>query len=424
MRSEEAELEGRVALRRAAPGRFGAIFTDATQRLQAERAQREATERLEEMDRRKNEFLAVLSHELRNPLAPLRNSLYVLDKAAAGSERARRAQAVMERQVNHLTRLVEDLLDVSRIERGVIQLECEPLDFREVLRRSLEDYRALFAARRICLRLEGPEQPVWVNGDATRLAQAVGNLLHNAGKFTPEGGEVSVELLREPQEAALRVRDTGAGIAPEVLPRLFQPFTQADRSLDRKAGGLGLGLCVVKGIAELHGGRVGARSDGPGRGAEFTFRLPLVQEPNRAARSPAQRARSAPRRILVIEDNVDAAVSLKEALEQDAHEVALAFSGLEGLERAHTFAPAVILCDIGLPGMDGYEVARALRADPDLQGVGLVAVTGYASNEDQRKAAQAGFDWHLAKPPDLRSLEEILAELPSRGAARNEAGSA
>jgi two-component system CheB/CheR fusion protein len=373
---------------------------------------REAKERLEEADRRKDEFLAVLSHELRNPLAPIRNSLYVLDRAAPGGETAQRAHAVIERQVSQITRLVGDLLDVSRISRGKIQIQREHLDLREVLGRTLEDHRSLFLSRGIELRAEQPERPVWINGDAARLAQSLGNLLQNAAKFTPAGGQVWMRLEREGKKAVLRVRDTGVGIEPEMMVRLFQPFTQADSTLARSAGGLGLGLALVKGLIELHGGEVEARSEGSGRGSEFTIRLPCAEpEPAHAARRPQKLVRPRAQRVLVIEDNADAAESLKEALEFDAYEVELAFTGPEGLQRAREFGPDVVLCDIGLPGMDGYDVARAFRADEKLHDIALVALTGYALAEDQRKAADAGFDRHLAKPPDLPTLERILAEL-------------
>jgi PAS domain S-box-containing protein len=386
------------------------VTRDVTERRRAEEALRDA-------DRRKDEFLAVLSHELRNPLAPIRNSLYVLDRAPPGGDQARRARTVIERQVGQLSRLVGDLLDVTRMSRGKIQLVLARVDVWEVVARTLEDHRSVLAAKRLDLVSDPPETPVFVTGDATRLAQLVGNLLQNAAKFTPEGGTVTVSLRDEGGTATLRVRDTGAGISAEMLARIFQPFAQADRTLDRSAGGLGLGLALVKGLAELHGGSVRAVSEGVGRGAEFTIRLPVA--PPVAASAPAhlELVRPLTRRVLVIEDNVDAAESLKEALLLEGHVVEVAFSGPEGIEKARATVPDVVLCDIGLPGMDGYGVARALRADPALRAIPLYALTGYALAEDQRKAAEAGFDRHLPKPADLQLLARLLAELPERHAA-------
>jgi signal transduction histidine kinase/ActR/RegA family two-component response regulator len=389
------------------------LFNDITRSKESEEALRDVNLQLAEAHRRKDEFLAVLSHELRNPLAPIKNSLFVLERAAPGGEQARRAHAVIERQVSHMTRLVADLLDVSRITSGKIRLQCEPIDLREVVSRTLEDHRSVFTARGIELHGEQPGRAVWVNGDATRLGQALGNLLHNSAKFTNEGGAVSVMLRQEGRRAVLRVRDTGVGIAPDTLGGIFRPFVQADRTLDRSTGGLGLGLALVKGVIELHGGEVSAHSEGVGRGAEFTLGLPSQPEPVRAAPPERERERvQRARRVLVIEDNEDAAESLKEALELDRHEVALAFDGPHGLEKARAFKPEVVLCDIGLPGMDGYEVARALRSDDALHDVALVALTGYALPEDLERAKDAGFDRHLAKPLELGALERMLAELP------------
>ncbi len=384
---------------------------DITERKRAEEALREA-------DRRKDQFLAVLSHELRNPLAPIKNSLYVLGRVPHGSEQAERARQVIERQVDHVTRLVGDLLDVSRIARGKTQLQRQRLDLRQVVAHALDDHRSVLASRGIRLQSGIPESPVWVDGDPVRLGQSLGNLLHNAAKFTPRGGEVAVTARAEGEWAVVTVRDSGVGIEADMLGRLFEPFAQADRTLDRSAGGLGLGLALVKGFVELHGGRVSARSEGPGKGAELTIRLPLAQAPvSRVAPTSGEPRAQHALRVLVIEDNVDAAESLEEALELDGHEVAVAHDGQEGLDKARVFAPDVVLCDIGLPTMDGYEVARAIRADGALHDVALVALTGYALAEDLARAAQAGFDRHLAKPPDLGTLERVLAEVHPRSAA-------
>ncbi|HTP29602.1 MAG TPA: PAS domain S-box protein [Anaeromyxobacteraceae bacterium] len=372
----------------------------------------EARISLEESDRRKGEFLAVLSHELRNPLAPIRNSVYILERAAPGGEQALRAQAVIGRQVNHMAHLVDDLLDVTRISRGKIQLQLASVDFAEVVRRTVEDHSSAFAASGLRVRVAIPGGPIPVRGDRTRIAQVIGNLLHNALKFTQSGGEVNVSVEASPTlgHVVARVRDTGAGIAQEVLSRIFDPFTQAETTLARSKGGLGLGLALVKGLVELHGGAVSAESEGLGKGTEFTLRFPLEDRlPGGAARSPGRGGAGETRRVLVIEDNVDAAESLREVLEFGGHTVEVAFSGPEGLEKAQAFRPDVVLCDIGLPGMNGYEVARRMRADHALRESTLVALTGYAAPEDIDRSRAAGFDVHLVKPPVPEKLEQALA---------------
>jgi two-component system CheB/CheR fusion protein len=387
-------------------------------RAEAERARRlqEAAEqhgRLQaamEADRRKNEFLATLSHELRNPLAPICNSLYILDRAPPGGEQARWARAIIGRQVDHLTHLINDLLDVTRITRGKVRLQRERLDLNEIVRRVVEDHQGEFVEGGIELQVATTPDQVWVNGDRIRLAQVIGNLLQNAAKFTPRGGRTAVSVGVDAARVAaiVRVQDTGCGISPEMLPRLFEPFSQADGTLDRSKGGLGLGLAVVKGLVEMHGGSVRAGSEGVGQGAAFTVTLPLeVAGPIETRRPPAS-AGEATGRVLVIEDNVDAADSLREVLTLSGHEVEVAYRGPEGIEKARQFGPDVVLCDIGLPEMDGYTVARAMRADPKLGRVRLVALTGYAGPEEVAKSKKAGFDAHLAKPPSMDTLERIL----------------
>jgi two-component system CheB/CheR fusion protein len=392
---------------------FG-VASDITERKQAEAALREAKERLEEADKRKDEFLAMLSHELRNPLAPIRNSLYILGRAAPGGEQAERAQAIINRQVEQMTRLIDDLLDVTRITRGKVHLQWERLDLDELVQRTVDDHRSVFAKSKVELEVSPAPAEVWVNGDRTRLAQVIGNLLQNAAKFTPPGGKttVSVETDIEQRQAVVVVRDTGKGISPKLMPRLFEAFMQADTTLDRGRGGLGLGLTLVKGLVEMHGGSVRGESDGPGKGAAFTLRLPL--DTSAAAAAPNRRhprGDRAQRRVLVIEDNVDAAHSLREVLEVGNHVVEVAYSGPQGIEKARVFRPDIVICDIGLPEVDGYEVARGMRADPALSRVALVALTGYAQPEDVAKAREAGFDAHIAKPPSLDALEGVLEDV-------------
>jgi len=390
-------------------GRAFDIVRDVTERKRAEEALREA-------DRRKTAFLAVLSHELRNPLTPIRNGVRILRGAAPGSEPALRAQSVIERQVEQLARLVDDLLDVTRITSDRIQLRPERLELGELVGRTVEDHRSFFQERGVELLLSPADGPIAVEADPQRLAQIVGNLLQNAAKFTPRGGHTRVAVEAPPGagRAVIRVADDGVGMPPELRAGLFQPFMQADTTLDRSEGGLGLGLALVKGLVELHRGSIEARSDGPGKGSEFEVAIPLAPPapaptPPEAAAPPGVR-----RRVLVIEDNEDAGETLREVLELQGHEVvAVARSGPDGLASARAARPDVVLCDIGLPAMDGYEVARAFRADAALRGTRLVALSGYAQPEDLTRAAEAGFDAHLAKPPDLDALQRFLTGLPA-----------
>jgi CheY-like chemotaxis protein len=388
---------------------------DITERKGAEEALRVANAQLTEADQRKNEFLAVLSHELRNPLTPIRNSLYILERVTPGGDQARHALEVIGRQSGQLARLVDDLLDVTRISRNKIQLQRGPLDLNELVRRTVEDHQSLFDGKGIAVETTFAAERLPISGDAARLAQTVGNLLHNAAKFTPVGGRVVVSTAIVPSRgrATLRVSDNGIGIEPTMLGRLFQPFMQAEATLDRSKGGLGLGLALVKGLAEMHGGEVCAHSDGPGQGAEFVVELPLEAKSADQASPTAAGAKASGRRVLIIEDNVDAADSLREVLAFGDHVVEVAYSGPEGLARAREFKPEVVLCDIGLPGMDGYQVARAFRADKGLKGTYLVALSGYALPEDLQRAHEAGFDRHLAKPPSIEKIEQVLALTPA-----------
>ncbi|HEX9049419.1 MAG TPA: ATP-binding protein [Anaeromyxobacter sp.] len=369
-------------------------------------------ERLLDADRRKDDFLAVLSHELRNPLAPIVSGLEILHRADPASDAARRARAVIDRQVKHLVRLVDDLLDVTRITRGKVSLRRTRVELGGLVRHVCEDNAATLTQREVSLDVAAPPEPLWVDADPARIAQIVGNLLQNAAKFTAAGGRVSVAVEAGEARARVRVRDTGVGIPAHVLPKLFQPFMQAESSLARTSGGLGLGLALVKGLAELHGGTARAESAGEGRGSEFTVELPLRFEASAAA-GPAGSARAAARprpgrRVLVIEDQADAAESLADVLRLAGHEVRVARDGAEGLRHAREGRLDAVLCDIGLPGMDGYEVARRLRADGHAATL-LVALTGYALPDDLRRAREAGFDAHLTKPARPEEIEAVLA---------------
>jgi two-component system CheB/CheR fusion protein len=396
-------------------GGLDVYMRDITKRKGAEEALRVANAQLTEADQRKNEFLAVLSHELRNPLTPIRNSLYILERVAPGGDQARRALEVIGRQSGQLARLVDDLLDVTRISRNKIQLQRGPLDLNELVRRTVEDHHSLFEGKRIAVETTFAAEWLPISGDAARLAQMVGNLLHNAAKFTPAGGRVVVSTAAATARgrATLRVSDNGIGIDSAMLTRLFQPFMQAEATLDRSKGGLGLGLALVKGLVEMHGGEVCAHSDGSGKGAEFVVELPLQATSADRASPTAVGAKPSGRRVLIIEDNIDAADSLRDVLAFGDHVVEVAYNGPEGLARAREFKPEVVLCDIGLPGMDGFEVARAFRADDALKGVFLVALSGYALPEDLQRAHEAGFDRHLAKPPSLEKIEQVLALTPA-----------
>jgi PAS domain S-box-containing protein len=374
---------------------------------------RQRNEELAAAARRKDEFLAMLAHELRSPLAPISNGLHILKLPAVDPGLSARARDMMERQINNLTRIVDDLLEVSRLTRGRIELRVERLDLARLVRDAVEDRRADFERAGLTVELGVPDVPAWVAGDPTRLTQVLDNLLDNARKFTSPGGRVTVGVEQDgsARRAALTVTDTGAGIDPELLPWLFDAFSQADRSLDRSQGGLGLGLALVKGLVELHGGQVRANSAGRGHGAEFRVTLPACPEPAALSGLPSAPHRARRRlRILVVEDNRDSAETLRMLLQMFGHEVTVAHSGTEGVEAAKRLHPEVVLCDIGLPGLDGYGVVGELRRDPDTAGARVIAVTGYGAEEDRRRSQQAGFDMHLTKPLDPDALQEAFSE--------------
>jgi signal transduction histidine kinase/DNA-binding response OmpR family regulator len=375
---------------------------------------------LNDADRRKDEFLAMLGHELRNPLAPIVNALHVVGHVSRDLPGLSRAHEVMERQVRHLVRLVDDLLDVSRITQGKIELRRERTDTHAVVEQAVAIARPLIAARqhRLCLRL--PDQPFPLVADVTRLTQVIANLLNNAAKYTNHGGEITLSVSRsDDEDVIISVRDSGIGIRSEMLPRVFELFVQADHASDRAAGGLGIGLTLVKRLAQLHGGDVIARSDGPNRGSEFVVTLPIA-EGDAAEAAPvaaAAAARAASLRILVIEDNPDIRETLKELLEICGHEVTLAADGPLGIAAADNGVDHdVALIDIGLPGADGYEVARELAGIRQRLGHPrrLIAMTGYGQADDRRRALEAGFDAHLVKPVDPDTLTRLLATAPPR----------
>lgn len=378
------------------------VSNDITERKRAEEALREA-------DQRKDSFMAMLGHELRNPLGIIGNCARVLRARGPADAQLQEVRDMIDRQLMHMARLVDDLLDVSRISSGRIQLKNEFCDLVAIVRETVEDSRGMFELNRVQLELHLPDEPAWIRGDRTRLAQALANLLNNANKFTEPGGSVTVKLERHPEsKAVLTVRDTGIGIEPEVLAWVFEPFIQADRSLDRSRGGLGLGLALVKGIVELHGGDVEVWSAGPGHGSEFTIRLPLQEGPTDAEQESTRNPDVIPPcRILLVEDNAMAARTAQMILQHCGHTVEVVHSGSQAIDRAPAFRPEIVLCDIGLPGLDGYTVVDALRRQPGLETTYFVGISGYA--QDERRAREAGFDAYLTKPVDFAQLERMLA---------------
>ncbi len=375
--------------------------------------QREAEERLRESDRRKDEYLAMLGHELRNPLAAIQSATEVLRLASTQDPRVLRAAAVLGRQSEHMVRLVDGLLEVSRIARGKIELHRLNLELGSICQHVLGDRGSLLAAQGLELTLEIPTSPVWVYADHVRLAQILDNLLGNAVKFTPPPGHVSVTLRTEGDFAILTVRDSGVGIRGDVLERIFDPFHQETQDVARNGGGLGLGLAMSRGLAELHGGTIEARSEGLGAGSEFVVRLPLGSAAPAAPRVERQETPST-HRILIVEDNTDTAQMFSEVLRCLGHEVTVTQAAQEALTTLRSGPQDVVLCDIGLPGMSGYDFALAVRADPKLQGIPLIALTGYGQPEDRRRSADAGFDAHLTKPVDLAQLRTVLRESSRR----------
>ncbi len=373
-------------------------------------------EALKAADRRKDEFLAMLSHELRNPLAPILNAVQLLGLRGGESSLQQQASTIIQRQVGQLVHLVDDLLEVSRFSTGMIHLRREQLDMRAIVEGGVETVRPLIEQRRHTLALHLQPSPIWIDGDATRLEQVVVNLLNNAAKYTDEGGQIGLSLQQEGKEAVLQVRDSGVGIAPDLIPRIFDLFTQAERSLARSQGGLGIGLALVQRIVEMHGGKVAASSV-LGQGSEFVVRLPVVlaAEPQPPS-SPTEKAKPTgpPLRVLVVDDNADTAASLALLLTESGHDARTAPDGPTALEVALDYRPDVALLDIGLPGLDGYEVAKRMRQEPVFQKVLLVAMTGYGKESDRQRSKEAGFDHFLVKPAKFEKVQEILASVPEK----------
>ena len=387
-------------------------ITDRT-RLEAEsRARRDEAEALaqslRQASRAKDEFLAMLGHELRNPLGTLTNAVAVLDKMT-GDETTRHLLAIVSRQTGHLARLVDDLLDVGRVTTGKIELHMQPVELRALIERCLDALVQASRTQRHTVTLQGVD--LYVDADVTRLEQIVNNLLDNALKYTPASGSVTVQTAEEDGQAVLRVRDTGNGIAADLLPRVFDLFVQEPQALDRSRGGLGIGLALVKRLVDLHGGTVSVWSAGPGQGSELTVRLPVRKPPAGAtgtARGAAAPASPPRRRVLVVEDSADARQSLQLLLELAGHVVETSEDGPSGLAKLDAFRPEVALIDLGLPGIDGYTLARMARDNPETRAIRLVAVTGYGQTEDRQRALAAGFDLHVTKPVDVSMLEELL----------------
>jgi signal transduction histidine kinase/integral membrane sensor domain MASE1/ActR/RegA family two-component response regulator len=384
-----------------------------------ERSQRELAERVEELaesDRRKNEFLAMLAHELRNPLAPIAAAAEILGGADGADLEVVRARQILDRQVQHLVKLIDDLLDVSRINRRKITLDLAEVSLATVVEHALEVSRGWIEARGHALEIALPDEPVVLNADLTRLAQALANLLNNAAKFTEPGGRIELDARFDADVLAIRVRDDGIGIEPKLLPHIFDLFFQSSTTPDRAYGGLGIGLTLVRTLIEMHGGEVSARSEGIGCGSEFSIILPARRGTRAPAPVPGEGADRPPRalRILLVEDNEDAAESLAHLLRRRGHETHIARDGSQGLAITRSLRPDVVLLDIGLPGLDGYEVARRLRAQADREGTLLVAVSGYGQEADRRRASEAGFDLHLVKPVRIEELGRILADLTPR----------
>jgi PAS domain S-box-containing protein len=396
------------------PTRFAGITQDNTLRKRAELM-------LIGADRRKDEFLAMLSHELRSPLAPIRSAVDVLSRTRVDADSKANALRIIGRQVEHLARLVDDLLDVARINQGKISLNVGPLQLQAVLNAAIETTRPLMQIKGHELDVELPDAPVWVSGDEVRLTQVFGNLLNNAAKFTPAEGRIEVRVRRGARRVEVSITDNGAGMSADVIPHVFDLFAQAEQALDRSQGGLGVGLSLVKRMLTMHGGDVHAESEGPGKGSRFTVTLPQIEAPEHEAGAPATKPRAGALRILAVDDNADALEAMAMLLESAGHAVHMATHADSALRLAADVTPDVVLLDIGLPGMNGYELAAALRAMKLPNPPVLIAVSGYGREGDRARARDAGFAHHLVKPADPARLFAILGEVGKASAATSRA---
>lgn len=401
LRDEQGTLRG-----------YAKVLRDKTDSKRFEEELRAKADALEEADRRKDEFLAMLAHELRNPLAPIATAVILLKTSEhfAADEAEQEAVEVLERQVHKMTRLINDLMDVSRITRGKVQLQRERVDLSQCVRNAVETANPLIQEHDHRLSVALPDAPLWISADPTRIEQVLENLLNNAAKYTERGGKISVTAGRQDGQAIVTISDTGVGIPPEILPHLFSLFAQADRSLDRAQGGLGIGLTIVQRIVEMHGGTVEASTEGLGKGSTFTIQLPLLSRPQAtyptASAEPLSQAKKM--RVLIVDDNPDAAKMLSRVLGVLGHDVEIVLCGIGALEAATTYKPDVILMDIGLPGLDGYKVAQRLREQAETKNVRLVALTGYGQPEDRQRSKEAGFDHHLVKPVAIQDIQAVL----------------
>ena len=413
------------AILRAKVSIFAELFrkTRALERLNSELEERvtertsaleATTQALQEANHRKDEFLAMLAHELRNPLAPIRTAVQLLRLKELAEPHRNRARDVIERQVEHLVNLIDDLLDVSRITRGMITLQLEPVLIGAIVARAVETARPAIDAHRHLLEIELPDELISVEGDKTRLVQVIANILHNAAKFMDPGGRIRLSVRRDGQYVAIKIADTGIGIAPELVPRIFELFTQVHSKSERAQGGLGIGLALVRRLTEMHGGSVSVRSEGPGRGAEFTVKLPVMASAlavlSSQRKDPGVIPQIEPQRILVADDNHDAAEALSLQLQLAGHDVRTTHDGVEALAVAQVFEPDIVLLDLGMPKMDGYEAARELRLRPiGGKRMALIALTGWGQQQDRDRTADAGFDAHLVKPVAEAQLFKALA---------------
>lgn len=391
------------------------VLVDISDRKRGEQALREA-------DRRKDEFLATLAHELRNPLAPIRTALEIMKRADARGEEVDQARSTMERQLMQLVRLVDDLLDVSRITRNKLELRKELVNLATIVHRAVEMSRPVIESMGHELTVSLPQAPVQLEADVTRLAQVFQNLLNNAARYSERGGHIWLIAEREGTDLTIRVRDTGIGIPANMLPRIFEMFTQVDQSKERGQSGLGIGLALVRSLVELHGGTITAHSEGQGKGSEFVVRLPILERPHQERAPSVEAQQAAPtlkRRLLVVDDNRDAATSLATLLRLTGYDVHMAHDGEEAVAAASALRPEVVLLDIGMPKLNGYDAARRIREKPWGKKILLVALTGWGQDEDRRRSSEAGFNHHLVKPLDLDALQRLLVSSGEDGPARH-----